>query len=216
MADPDIGVQIDGLLETAAAAARMARTIDSEAERALTDDAKTVVKEARAALMRREGGGTYRRDPQDIGSVGSRVAIRRGGTAVGAASGFTWALTIFGLRWIGRGRGGEATAEGAVAAGNLIAFVVCLPLALPIPPGRPLDWTIVLYLGLFQIGLAYVLMTRAVRKVSALEVGLLLLLEPVLNALWAWLVHGERPGSWSLAGCTVILLSTVAYVLRRR
>lgn len=87
MADPDIGVQIDGLLETAAAAARMARTIDSEAERALTDDAKTVVKEARAAMMRREGGGTYRRDTGDIGSVGSRVAIRRGGTAVGAEFG---------------------------------------------------------------------------------------------------------------------------------
>ena len=138
------------------------------------------------------------------------------GNIVAAASGITWALTIFGLRWLGRERGGERAAEGAVAAGNLIAFLVCLPLALPMSRGNPTDWALVLYLGLFQIGLAYVLMTRAVRKISALEVGLLLLLEPVLSALWAWMVHGERPGTWSLAGCSVILLSTLVYVVRRR
>lgn len=137
------------------------------------------------------------------------------GNIVSAASGLTWALTIFGLRWIGREKGGAHKAEGAVAAGNLIAFLVCLPLALPIPRGDPSDWALVGYLGVFQIGLAYVLMTRAVRKVSALEVGLLLLLEPVLNAIWAWLVHGERPGTWSLAGCSVILLATLVYVLQR-
>ena len=138
------------------------------------------------------------------------------GNIVAAVSGLTWALTIFGLRWLGRERGGDKAAAGAVAAGNLIACLVCLPLALPLSSGSTADWTIVVYLGLFQIGLAYALMTRAVRKVSALEVGLLLLLEPVLSAVWAWLVHGERPGTWSLAGCLLILLSTLVYVLRRR
>jgi len=49
-----------------------------------------------------------------------------------------------------------------------------------------------------------------------LETSLLLLLEPVLNALWAWLIHLERPGPWSLAGCLVILLATLARTFRRR
>jgi drug/metabolite transporter (DMT)-like permease len=139
------------------------------------------------------------------------------GNLAAAASGATWALTIFGLRWLGREKGGDReSAAAAVVAGNLVAFTVCLPMALPMAHGSPGDWSIVVYLGLFQIGLAYVLMTRAVRKISAFEVGLLLLLEPVLNAVWAWLVHGERPGAWSLAGCLVILLSTLVYVLRRR
>lgn len=30
----------------------------------------------------------------------------------------------------------------------------------------------------------------------ALETSLLLLLEPVLNPIWAWLAHGERPGAY--------------------
>ena len=46
------------------------------------------------------------------------------------------------------------------------------------------------------------------RRVPAFEASLLLLLEPVLNPVWAWLVHGERPGAWSLAGGALILAAT--------
>ena len=43
----------------------------------------------------------------------------------------------------------------------------------------------------------------------AFEASLLLLLEPVLNPIWAWLVHGERPGAGSLAGGSVIIFATL-------
>jgi len=138
------------------------------------------------------------------------------GNILGAGAGLTWALTIFGLRWLGRSERGDSAAATSVVVGNLIAFAVCLPLALPVTQSTTTDWAIVAYLGLFQIGLAYVLMTRAVRRLSALEVSLLLLLEPVLNAVWAWLVHGERPAAWSLLGCSVILVATAVHLLRRR
>ena len=68
-------------------------------------------------------------------------------------------------------------------------------------------------LGLFQIGLAYMLMTRAVRRVSALEVGLLLLLEPVLSPVWAWLVHGETPATIALLGGGIIIAATAIYTI---
>ena len=93
---------------------------------------------------------------------------------------------------------------------------MCLPLALPLGESQPADWLVVSYLGVFQIGLAYIFLTRGVRHVPALETSLLILLEPVLNSLWAWLAHGEQPGPWSLAGCAAILLSTAAYTLLRR
>jgi drug/metabolite transporter (DMT)-like permease len=53
-----------------------------------------------------------------------------------------------------------------------------------------------------------VLFTRAIRHLSALEASLLLLLEPVLNPMWAWLVHGEAPGPFTLAGGAVIVCAT--------
>mgnify|MGYP003344342723 CR=1 FL=1 len=43
------------------------------------------------------------------------------------------------------------------------------------------------------------------RELPALEVSLLLLMEPVLNPLWTWLVRGEEPGLWVVAGGAVII-----------
>jgi drug/metabolite transporter (DMT)-like permease len=126
------------------------------------------------------------------------------GNLLAAICGVTWALSIVGLRWLGKK--GDSPAA-AVVTGNALTCCVALPflLAAPLPGTR--DAALLAYLGIFQIGLAYVFLTRAVHHVPALEVSLLLLLEPVLNPVWAWLVHGEMPRGWSLAGCLVILVA---------
>ncbi|MGQ0612185.1 MAG: DMT family transporter [Planctomycetaceae bacterium] len=139
------------------------------------------------------------------------------GNLLAAGSGFSWAFTVLGLRWLARSDEGAArTAAGAAAAGNLLAFAICLPFALPMEAPRLLDWTLLVYLGAFQIGLAYVLLTGGMRWVPALEGSLLLLFEPALNPIWAWLVHGERPGPWVLAGGATILLATAVHASRSR
>lgn len=140
------------------------------------------------------------------------------GNLLGAASAVSWALTVAGLRWIarseGRPQGSPAgAAAGASVLGNLIVFLVCLPLALPLGPSGALDWVWIGWLGVFQIGLAYVCLTAGVRRVPAFEGTLLLLVEPVLNTLWAWLFHGEQPGAWSLVGGGVILGATAWHAL---
>jgi DME family drug/metabolite transporter len=140
------------------------------------------------------------------------------GNIVGAFCGVSWALTILGLRWLGRTSDpsdDRDAAGGAVVAGNLMAFVICLPLALPVEQAVATDWFAIGYLGVLQIGVAYIAMTRGMRHVPALEAALLLLLEPVMAAVWAWLVHGEQPGPWSLAGCLVILAASGASILNR-
>lgn len=132
------------------------------------------------------------------------------GNLLGAVSGVSWALTLSGLRWLSRSQEGgrEDQAGAAVLAGNILTFLFCLGFALPVA-GSANDWVLVGYLGVFQIALAYVFMTRGVRGVPALEAALLLLLEPVASVCWAWLLHGERPGPWSLAGCLIILGATL-------
>jgi drug/metabolite transporter (DMT)-like permease len=135
------------------------------------------------------------------------------GNLLAALSGVTWALTICGLRWLGA-HGGPETRDGgaahrAVVAGNALAFLACLPWILPLGAHRAADWTMILYLGVVQIGLAYVCMTGGLRHVPALEASVLLLVEPALNPLWAWLVHGEMPGPWALAGGALILGATL-------
>lgn len=138
----------------------------------------------------------------------SRTAPDPGlGNALAAGSGLCWALTILGLRWLGRDGSGGA---GATVVGNLLGCALALPFALPLGASTPTDWALVTFLGVVQIGVSYVLVTRATRHVPALEATLLLLLEPVLNPIWSWLVHGERPGPWSLVGGAIILVATFA------
>lgn len=138
----------------------------------------------------------------------------RRGNLFGLASGLTWALTVTGLRWLARaGEGNSATAT--VAAGNLIGFLVALPMALPVGGAGAGSIAVILYLGVIQIGIAYILVTRAIRHIPAFEATTVLLLEPAMNPVWAWLIHGERPGSWALAGGCVILMATLGNTWRQ-
>ncbi len=139
------------------------------------------------------------------------------GDLIAVGSGVVWGLTLLGLRKLARddGQRGTSTVGASVVAGNLIATLVCLPFALPVASSTPTDWIVIAYLGLFQIGLAYVCMMHGVREIRALEVSLLLLLEPVLNACWAWAIHAEGLGGWAVGGCIVILAASAGMALLR-
>jgi len=130
------------------------------------------------------------------------------GNLLATISGFFWALTVCGLRWLGARGGDRGSPVAAVVSGNLTAFLVALPMALPLGTHGRLDWAVVIYLGVFQIGVAYVLVTSAIRHIPALEASLILLIEPVLNPVWAWIFQGERPGAWALLGGAIILGAT--------
>ncbi len=131
------------------------------------------------------------------------------GNLYAAASGVTWALTVSGLRWLERS-GGKGVGITTVMSGNLIAFLLCLPAALPVTHFSVSDGATLLYLGLFQVGLAYFLLTRSIRHVPALEASTLLMAEPALNPFWTWLLQGERPGMAPFAGGALVLAATMA------
>lgn len=131
------------------------------------------------------------------------------GNWLAAASGATWALTLVGMRWMGNRAGGEGSALPTVVTANLLVFVACAPLAFPVAGAGTADWLTIAYLGVLQVGAAYVLLTAGIRHVPALEASVLLLLEPALNPVWSWLVHGETPGPGSLAGGALILGATL-------
>jgi drug/metabolite transporter (DMT)-like permease len=146
----------------------------------------------------------------DSTQVTAIAANPRLGNLLALASGICWALTLVSFRYLEKRnrRGGASTsAQSVLVAGNVVAFAVCLPLAFPVPTLSATDIAAVGYLGIFQIGLAYLFFVRGIRHVSALEASLLILLEPVLNPLWAWLLHGERPGPWANLGAAVLLLT---------
>ena len=132
------------------------------------------------------------------------------GNILGVCTGFTWALTLTGLRWVGKRVEHPESPATIVTAGNLIACVTCLPMTLPLSHAGVRDVAILLYLGIFQIGLAYAALTRSIRHVPGLEAATLLLIEPVFNPVWTWLIQGERPSAMALAGGALIIAATFA------
>ena len=129
------------------------------------------------------------------------------GNLCAAASGLTWALTVTGLRWLNRSGipGGYASA----AMGNLFAGAIAFAPALPLPQFSIIDLSVVTYLGIFQIGLSYFLLNRGLAQVPAFEASILILLEPALNPVWTYLLHGERPAGLALVGGAIIGSATL-------
>jgi drug/metabolite transporter, DME family len=137
------------------------------------------------------------------------------GNLLALASGLTYALMLAGLRW--QGKNGEPDAGLKIAtAGNVLACLMALPAALPVRAWTFADTAVILYLGLFQVGLAYWCLTSAIRHVPAFEATTMLQLEPAMSPFWTWLVHREVPSVWAIAGGAIIISATLVNTWRNR
>ncbi|MEO5825609.1 MAG: EamA family transporter [Gemmatimonadales bacterium] len=136
------------------------------------------------------------------------------GNMIALISGLSYALMLCGLRWLGRD--GDSRMEGiaAVVLGNAFACVLALPMALPLGHISLIDGGVVLYLGVFQIGLAYLLVTRGLQQVRAIEVSVLLLIETAFNPIWSWLFLGEVPTVFAILGGAIIVVATLTQAIR--
>ncbi len=124
------------------------------------------------------------------------------GNVVALGSGVAFACSIVGLRLL------RHEGRAVLVFGNVIAAAVALPFWRHGPAATAPDLAILAYLGVFQVGLAYLAFSRGIAETPAIEASLLVLLEPVLNPIWTFLVAGERPGPWAIAGGAVVLGAT--------
>jgi len=109
---------------------------------------------------------------------------------------------------------GVADTETRVS-GMIIGLFLTAVVGIPFFTITPVVWesstvlTIAL-LGLFQLGIPYIMLTIATGRCSALACCLISAVEPLLNPIWVALVIGETPGLLALfGGITVIATVTV-------
>jgi drug/metabolite transporter (DMT)-like permease len=96
-------------------------------------------------------------------------------------------------------------AQSAIIWGNLALAVALLPFVRHDLALTTRSFVVLLLLGLFQIGLAYVLFVRGLKYVTATQASLTGMLEPIANPLWVFLFLGERPSVFAIAGAAVVL-----------
>ena len=138
------------------------------------------------------------------------------GDLLAAASGVFYALTVVCFRRDALARPGGTLASTTL--GSLIAAAVFLPFAVSELPGllTPRALGIGLYLGLVQMGLAYILFARGIATTSAASASLVATLEPVLSPLWVMLGTGEKPGSLAMLGGGVVVAAVALRSYRDR
>jgi len=66
------------------------------------------------------------------------------------------------------------------------------------------DLSIILFMGAFQVGLGFVLITIGSRYIPPHRAALYILLEPVLAPIWAWVGVGETPQIIELIGGLIV------------
>ena len=106
----------------------------------------------------------------------------------------------------------RAQKNGNPAESNLIAFLVTAAFGIPFVLKETWtveSWSILAFLGVFQIGLAFIFFTQGIKHIPALEANLIGTLEPVLNPIWVFLFYGESMGKFALVGGLVVLSGVV-------
>ncbi len=91
----------------------------------------------------------------------------------------------------------------AVLLGNIFTVIIGLPFAIKFPPSLP-DVGTLMVMGIFQLGLPYILFALAIKSVTALDAALIPVIEPILNPIWVFLLIGEVPGKWALLGGVIV------------
>src|SRR5258708_5306976 len=175
----------------------------------MREGSRAVLAVAGAAVLWSSGGVVSQAAPP--------APLARGGggptRAAGAASGVFFALTIVLLRR--DARGGRNDAVPSTTLGNLIAAALTMPFLLKASI-TPAGMGVLLYLGIVQLGVAYLLFAYGVRRVPAAEASLISTLEPILNPLWVFIGYQETPGPWALAGGAIVITAVVLRTLADR
>lgn len=129
------------------------------------------------------------------------------GDMAAVASGITFALNIMLLR-----KQKDARPLDSLLLGHLVTAVLALVISLFLPPpvASAESLIAILGLGVIQIGLAAVLLSYSVKRITALHSILIAVIEPLCNPIWVFLATGEIPGMRSLAGGAIILVAVLA------
>ena len=102
---------------------------------------------------------------------------------------------------------GEQRFSG-ILIGQTLTFLVGLPFVIATRPEFTAVTTLsILILGVFQLGISYVLYVESSKYCPPLACSLLGAAEPLLNPVWVLIFDGERPGVFALIGGVIVVVS---------
>ncbi len=102
-----------------------------------------------------------------------------------------------------------------VIYGNFLLALLTLPSGIAaFPTATWKDYAAVAFLGVFQIGISYILFIKGVRGgTRPLDASIIGFIEPLLNPVWVFIFVGERPSNWAVLGGVIIIATVVVHTV---
>lgn len=125
--------------------------------------------------------------------------------AWGVVSGIFYAGVVLALRHLR-----DYDPVWLAALNHLVTLIVLAPLAIGgeyVPGG--MQWLLLAGLGIFQMGVPYVLFAHGLKRIAGHEATSIGLIEPLLVPLWVYLAWGDKPAWWTFVGGGLILVGLV-------
>jgi drug/metabolite transporter (DMT)-like permease len=128
------------------------------------------------------------------------------GDVVAALAGVTFAFNIVLIR-----KQKDGSPLTSLLLGHIFTAIIAgvISLFLPAPVITAGSIFAITALGIVQIGVAAILFSYGIKRITALESILTAVIEPLFNPLWVFLATGEVPGLRSLTGGAVIIAAVL-------
>ncbi len=107
----------------------------------------------------------------------------------------------------------KASSQDASMFGFMLSFLVSIPFLTQFDYYNSVADMALIVLGVFQVGLAYVMFDKGSKLTSPVNASLIGLIEAILNPVWVFLFYGEKVGRFALIGAVIILCSVVLNIV---
>ena len=97
----------------------------------------------------------------------------------------------------------------SVLIGNLLTFCICTPFIFQDVTFEASIWLKIVFLGIIQLGLAYILFTIAIKHVTALDAVIYPVIEPIFNPIFAYVFLGETLQFFAYIGGALVLMGVI-------
>lgn len=126
------------------------------------------------------------------------------GNIIAILSGVSFAFFSLFLKWKKQLHQNQNTINNIIMGNILVAFF-CFPFIYNKLSISTTDTLILLYMGIIQIGISYIIFNEGIKYVSATESMIIAMLEAIFNPIWVFLGVGEKPSVFAVAGGVIIL-----------
>ncbi len=124
-------------------------------------------------------------------------------------------LTFAGM-YVVTGRTNDAARISGILLGHLLTAAMGITATFFYPtPVTPTAVVSIIVLGVFQLGIPYILYGIAVRNCPPLACSLLGAIEPLLNPVWVFVFVGEAPSAFALVGGVIVIAAVTLWCILR-